>query len=143
MRQTMDMQASVEALRQAEKRRNAALVERDFGALAKLLHEDLVHTHSTGLKHDKGSYLKYVGGPLRYLEIERGELQIALHGEVAIMTGDLRYRLQPPGEMAPVSVHSLVLQVWLRVAGDWQMRAFQATRKPPALPSELLASSLR
>jgi hypothetical protein len=137
MMQSLEELTAMELLRAAEVRRNTALVERDFGTLEALLDAGLVHTHSTGLTHDKHDYLAYVSGELRYLAIERGELSLCMRDGVAIMSGDLRYRLQPPGLIAPVNVHSQVLQVWLLVDSQWRMRAFQATRKAPALPARL------
>lgn len=54
--------------------------------------------HTTGLVQGKADYLGYVRGAMRYLAIERGELQVRFYGdELAIMTGPQCNTLQKRG----------------------------------------------
>lgn len=117
-------------LLECEAARGRALMERDFGTLAQLLADDLIHIHSTGVVHDKAAYLDYVRGPLAYLSVERGDLKVRMLGNAAIMTGTMTNVMQPPGPAAPVTVESHVVQIWVRGAAEWQLSVFQATRLP-------------
>lgn len=71
-----------------EQERVRALVEEDHGRVAQLFADDLVYVHTTGLVQDKAAYLEYAREAVRYLAIERGELQVRLYGnDLALMTG--------------------------------------------------------
>lgn len=120
----------LDELLEREAARGRALMERDFGTLAQLLANDLIHIHSTGVVQDKAAYLDYVRGPLAYLSVERGDLKVRMLGDAAVMTGTMTNVMQPPGPAAPVTVESHVVQIWVRGAAAWQLSVFQATRLP-------------
>jgi len=128
--------ADVSTLRAREALRCEALVARDYAALAQLLDSALVHTHSTGEVYDKEAYLRHVRGPVRCLAIERGDLDVHVYGDVALMRGTLTNTIQPPVPVAAAKVQTQVLQVWLRRENEWRLLALQATRvlPPEALP---------
>jgi hypothetical protein len=123
----------IAALLTREAERCRALMERDYSCLAGMLHEALVHAHSSGEVHDKASYLQHAAGPGRLLNVQRGPLALRVHGDVGLMTGTLSQTMQPPAPIAAVTVHTHVTQVWLHAGGDWCLLAFQATRlsQPP------------
>jgi hypothetical protein len=117
-------------LLEREAARGRALVERDFGTLAQLLADDLLHIHSTGVVHDKAAYLDYVRGPLAFLSVERRDLKVNMLGDAAVMTGAMSNVMRPPGPAAPVTVESHVVQIWVPGSAGWRLALFQATRLP-------------
>ncbi|WP_373886260.1 nuclear transport factor 2 family protein [Sphingobium sp. CFD-2] len=84
------MNHSVEdVIRELENRRIAALVSTDLAALNNLLADDLVHVHGNGKIDDKEEYLQGVASKYRYHSIQRGDLNIRVFGNVAIVVGRL------------------------------------------------------
>ncbi len=115
-----------------EELRGRALVEGDSATLAALLADDLVYTHSNGLVQDKQAFLEHAAGSLRCVSIAWSGLYVQCYGDLAVLSGYMVSRLQPPKPTAPASVEAHVLQVWRRERAAWTMMAFQATRLPAA-----------
>lgn len=115
----------------AEQARAAAMVACDAEVLAGLLHEELVYTHATGARHDRAQLLQFLHSGPRFLEVELRAAQCRLHGDAAIVTGELRLRLQRVGDAGPTDALSLASEVWLRDAAAparWRLVLFQSTR---------------
>lgn len=111
----------------AEARRQAALVAVDLEALADIFDDSLVHIHAAGIRHTKQMLLEHTETRKPYLEITRGDLEIRIAGDVAIMTGDLTNRMRAPGG-GERTLSGPVTQV-LHRAGDgrWRFVSFQMT----------------
>ncbi len=112
----------------AEAGRRRALVARDFGALDRLFAPDLVHIHSTGVRHDKPALLEHIRTTVIFLSVERADLSVLPLSGAALMVGRMTnvVRLASGGE--PLTVNAHVTQLWLRDGDDWVLRNFQATR---------------
>lgn len=121
---------SVEAqLLGLEQERVRALVEEDHGRVAQLFADDLVYVHTTGLVQDKAAYLEYAREAVRYLAIERGELQVRLYGnDLALMTGPQCNTLRKRDGEQAVRAEGFATQVWVRGAQGWQIASFHGTR---------------
>lgn len=118
-----------------EGERREALVADDPDRLARLLAEDLVHVHTTGVVHNKQELLEHAGTFLAYLNVERSNLQVRrLSSEAAVMTGMMTntIRFRASGETAVVQAY--VTQVWVLRDKRWQIASFQATRLPASAP---------
>ncbi|HTW15619.1 MAG TPA: nuclear transport factor 2 family protein [Nocardioides sp.] len=110
-----------------EERRCRALVDVDLATLEDLYDESLVHTHAPGLTHDRSQLLHHVATRQAYLGIARGELTIRVIGDVAIMTGRIRNRLDSPDGTERV-LGGQVIQVLRRCDdGAWRFVSFQMT----------------
>jgi ketosteroid isomerase-like protein len=108
-----------------------AVVARDGETLAALLHEGLVYIHATGLRHDRDQLLQFVMTGPRFLSVTLAAPQVQLHGDCAIVTGDLQLRLQRDPDAAPIEARSLASEVWLRDDAwprRWRLALFQSTR---------------
>lgn len=55
-----DRALTIEAVLDAERRRGAALVERDIDTLRELLARELTHTHTRGVTDNLASFLHFV-----------------------------------------------------------------------------------
>jgi len=123
-----------------EARRREALIDGDIAALDELFEDSLVHIHAPGLVHDKAHLLEHVAARRAYLDMWRGELNMRVAGDIAIVTGELTNRMRTPGG-GERTLGGPVTQVLHRGAdGQWRYVSFQMTPHGEqvwgALPSE-------
>jgi hypothetical protein len=119
----------VEALRQAEGRRFAAMVRADTAALRPMLDDGLSYTHSNAMVETKQSHLAAIGARRTvYRALTPVSLSYRLVGELAIGTGVVS---------AQGSLEGTAFDVMLRVTtvhayrdGTWRLLASQSTRMP-------------
>jgi len=135
------------ALLAVEEERRRALLAVDLAALDDLYDEALLHIHAPGITHTKAQLLEHVATRQAYLDMTRGELDIRVVGDVAVITGPLHNRLRT-AEGGERTVSGAVTQV-LRLCDDgrWRFVSFQMTpygeQAWPALPSEAPAEPQR
>ncbi|MFZ5960827.1 nuclear transport factor 2 family protein [Pseudomonas knackmussii] len=114
-----------------EQERQRALVEEDHARLDPLFADDLLYVHTTGLVQDKAQYLEYARNAVRYLAVERGELQVRLFGDgLALMSGPQCNLLQKRGGGEPVRAEGFATQLWVKEEGGWRIASFHGTRAP-------------
>ena len=114
-----------------ERERRDALVGDDMERFAQLLADDIVHVHTTGIVHSKPEVLRHAGEFLRFLDIQRGPLEIRrLCADAAVMTGPMTNTVKRRGHDERVTVQAFVTQVWVRRDGHWQIASFHAVRLP-------------
>ena len=74
-----------------EARRYQAMTDADTDTLAELFAADLVYTHSDATSETRQSYLdKLASGHFDYGPLEHPETAIVVHGDCAIVIGDMR-----------------------------------------------------
>jgi ketosteroid isomerase-like protein len=123
-----------------EARRQRALVEVDLETLDELFDDSLVHIHAPGLTQNKAQLLEHTATRRAYLEITRGDLNVRVVDDVAVITGPISNRMRAPqgGERILEGVATQVLH--RDEAGEWHFISFQMTpygeQAWPALPSE-------
>ena len=118
-----------ETLRKLEDQRYAAMCASDAATLDKLLADSLVYTHSYGGADSKAAYLDGVRAKKWvYRKIERPKENIQVHGDCAIVTGQIRIELVSEGK--PKTLNSAYTNVWIKGAKRWQMVAWQSTPLP-------------
>ena len=105
-----------------------ALIKKDVAAMDKLIHEELVYSHSNGvLTQDKKVWLEYVGKEASTVYIDWGEQRIRAYGNVAVATGDVDIR----GGDGKTPFIVKMTHVWAKENGRWQLLSRQATRVTP------------
>ena len=118
-----------DTIRELEDRRYRAMCEADSALLDKLLADTLVYTHSYGGADSKASYLEGVRSKKwLYRKIDRPKENIQVHGECAVVTGQVRIELEADGK--PKTLNSAYTNVWIKGAKGWQMVAWQSTPLP-------------
>ena len=116
-------------IRKLEDRRYKAMCDADAKALDELLADSLVYTHSYGGADSKASYLDGIRSKKwQYRKIERPKENIQVHGDCAIVTGQVRIELLSEGK--PKTLNSAYTNVWIKGAKGWQMVAWQSTPLP-------------
>lgn len=123
----MTDQDIVNTIVELESARCRALVANDIDALGELIDEQLVHIHATGQVDDKQKYMGLVETAIRFLNVERKDLNVQVQGDVAVATGRLVQNIEfrSTGERREMDV--MTTQVWSRRTGAWRQMTFQAT----------------
>lgn len=112
-----------------EKKRFAAMVNRDFTTLRELLSDDLRYTHSNAKFETKAEFLTEItDGTLRYQKMEPEQIVVKVFKKTAVITG-LCYVSVKQGERV-VESQLRYTDVWQKRAGRWQMVAWQSARVP-------------
>ena len=118
-----------ETIRLLESRRYRAMCEADAKTLEELLADSLVYTHSYGGADSKASYLDGIRSKKwQYRAVERPIEDIQVHGDCAVVTGQVRIELLSEGK--PKKLNSRFTNVWVKGGQGWQMVAWQSTPLP-------------
>jgi ketosteroid isomerase-like protein len=123
------MADSKDTIRLLESRRYTAMCEADAKTLEELLADSLVYTHSYGGADSKASYLDGIRSKKWiYQAVERPIEDIQVHGDCAVVTGQVRIELLSGGQ--PKKLNSRFTNVWVKGRQGWQMVAWQSTPLP-------------
>ena len=118
-----------ETIRLLESRRYSAMCEADAGTRDELLADSLVYTHYYGGADSKASYLDGIRSKKWiYQAVERPIEDIQVHGDCAVVTGQVRIQLLSGGQ--PKKLNSRFTNVWVKGRQGWQMVAWQSTPLP-------------
>lgn len=125
-----DGKAAAAAVKAAELKRFAATTGRDYDALATLLSDDLVYTHSSASVDSKASYLESLrSGRVVYKEVTPSDLVVRMYGSTAVITGAAIIKTTSNGGEERTS-NLRYTDVWVQQDGRWQMVSWQSTRVP-------------
>jgi ketosteroid isomerase-like protein len=126
---TADDDVAAKQISALEARRYQAMTDGDIGTLSALFADKLVYTHSDASSDSKQSYLdKLASGHFDYGDIDHPESSIVVHGDCAIVLGDMRGEILIGGQLRVLNSKSLA--VWVRENGNWVLLAFQPTKYP-------------
>ncbi len=114
-----------------EERRRAALIAADLSALDALLDNDLIHVHAGGDADDKMQYFSLVRSVCEFMVIERPEISIRFHGDVAIMTGPMRHVVRLKATREIRTMYAFGTQIWVPHGDSWRQILYQATEIAP------------
>ncbi len=116
----------VQHLKDLEAKRCSALTSFRYDELNSIIDPDLVHTHASGTVDDYKGYFAFLGRGLRFLKIERRDLQVRIYGASAVMSGIQHMEIQPDATSATSSMTCEVIQVWVRKSEIWRMASLRA-----------------
>lgn len=112
-----------------EDRRLSLMVARDFAALEKMVHEELLYTHSSGLTDTKATWLDSMkSGKVKYKSADCSERQVRFFGDVALVRGKAAIEAEIGGQ--PRSLRLLFLNAWVRTPQGWKFAAWQSCPQP-------------
>jgi ketosteroid isomerase-like protein len=112
-----------------EDRRFAAMIARDFAALEKMVHDELLYTHSSGVTDTKASWLDSMkSGKVRYKSAATSERQVKFFGDTALVRGKAAIEAEIGGQ--PRSLRLLFLNAWVRTPQGWKFAAWQSCPQP-------------
>jgi uncharacterized protein (TIGR02246 family) len=120
----------MDAIKDAIQELYRAMLAHDLVALDRLLTEDTVYIHSTGVAETKAQYLNGVRDrAYEYHRLRPVTEQIRQSGELATVYAELDFMGGARGERHP-PIRLLTTLVWVRADGAWRMAIRQATRIP-------------
>ena len=112
-----------------EDKRFAAMVARDFAALEKLTHDELLYTHSSGVTDTKPSWLESMkSGKVKYKSASCSDRQVRFFGDVALTRGRAAIEVDIAGQ--PKSLRLLFLMAYTRTPQGWKFVAWQSCPQP-------------
>lgn len=110
-------------LLELERRRCAAISAGDIEALQALLGADYVHVHMTAAVDDRAGHLQ--GVAKRPRTTTRGDIQVRIYGELAVLTGELTNQMLVGEETREIRAYCH--QVAVRRDGAWRFVSIQLT----------------
>lgn len=117
-------------IRQAEKNWAAAVTRSDVAALERILDDELIYAHSTGVIETKKEYLgRLRRGAQRYDVIEHQRLTVKVHGEAAVAHSHVH--MKGVSDQRPFDDKLMMLHLWVRRGGQWRLVAHQTTKLSP------------
>ncbi len=112
-----------------EDARYAGVVAKDFAALDRLFHDNLVYRHSNGVADSKASYLDGIrDGVWDYRRIDREDQTVIVEDAVALVFNRLTIDIVVRG--VPRIVQARALSVWARGDETWRLIGVQAGAIP-------------
>ena len=127
----VDLTAADEAefmdLFETEERREQAMMSGDTTALAKLLADDAIYIHSSGVVDDEKSYVV----PLQSRQIQYDAIDITvtklrrLGAGVVLLSGRAVMQTVQDGRSRPLD--NLFIMTWVKTADGWRMASWQST----------------
>ena len=122
-----DVQVKNEIL-EIEALRCRSLVEEDLATLERLLSDDLVYVHATGIVDGKPAYLALLREKVRFLAAVRERLDICIYDGLAVATGSLAQSIEIVESGQRVDMRLMTTQVWRHHESNWKLVNFQATK---------------
>lgn len=121
--------ATEEEVKKAELDWAATVKKLDFAKLGQILGDQLVYAHSTGIVENKSEYLaKLKAGTQKYTGIEHLSMNIKTYGDTGVVASKSRMTGATKG--VPFDNTLLMLHVWVKQGGRWQLVAHQTTKLP-------------
>jgi hypothetical protein len=119
--------AGLKLVRGLERRRIEATRNNDVGALAPLLHDQLIYVNSAGEVYDKEGYLHGIGThALTYdQDFDVQGTHVRALGDLVILAGIMLGHSRLDGEQQVF--HFPCIGVWWKDSGHWQMVAWQSS----------------
>jgi ketosteroid isomerase-like protein len=118
-----------QALQEVERNWAKAVLAGDLTTLDKILAEDLIYAHSTGMVDSKSDYLaKLREGQAKYEAIDHEAMTVKVYGESAVVHS--RVRMRGTSATGGFNNYMMMLHVWVNQGGNWKLAAHQTTRLP-------------
>jgi hypothetical protein len=112
-----------------EDKRYAAMTAGDAASLEKLVHDQLLYTHSSGVMDTKASWLQSIkSGKTKYRSVKCTDQKVRLLGEVALVTGKGHIEAEINGQ--PKTLKLMFLNAWAKTPQGWKFVAWQSTPQP-------------
>jgi ketosteroid isomerase-like protein len=108
----------------------AATMSGDADALERLLAPGYTYTHATTAVADSREVWleSFRSGGRRYEVYELADLSLRTFPGTVVMTGRAHQEMSPRGQ--PIELDTTFTSVWVDLAGEWRLAAWQATRLP-------------
>jgi ketosteroid isomerase-like protein len=112
-----------------DRKRMAAMAQKDVATLRTLLADDLIYTHSSARLDTKQSLIGAMeSGATVYSGVEPSDVVAQDLGDAVVLTGTCRIQVSSNGMANAFTVR--FTDVYANRGGNWQMVTWQSTRLP-------------
>jgi ketosteroid isomerase-like protein len=112
-----------------DKKRMAAMAQKDIKTLNELIADDLIYTHSSARLDTKQSLIGNMeSGSTVYTSVVPSDVKAQDMGDTVVLTGSCRISVNAGGR--PNSFGVRFTDVYANKGGRWQMVTWQSTRLP-------------
>lgn len=109
-----------------------AMMKKDAAGLQRLMHEDMIYSHSNGRTQTKADVVQDTKGKTIIEAMDFSETTVRVYGTTALIRAKVEVRNSTDGKAT--IFHTNVLHVWLKGPGGWQLVSRQATQLSPPTP---------
>lgn len=109
-----------------------AMMKKDAAGLQKLMHADMIYSHSNGRTQTKADVVQDTKGKTIIEAMDFSETTVRVYGTTALIRAKVEVRNSTDGKAT--IFHTNVLHVWLKGPGGWQLLSRQATQLSPPTP---------
>jgi ketosteroid isomerase-like protein len=121
--------ATEEELLKVEKDWAAAVMANDFAKIDQFMSPDIIYGHSSGAVETKDQYMTRLrSGKQQYEAIEYHKIMVKMSGDTALTHAMLRMAGKNNG--VPFNNELMMLHVWSRRDGRWQLTGHQTALMP-------------
>ncbi len=121
--------SAIDEVLSLEQQRIRATINKDIGALDKLLADDFVYIHSNAKKDNKDSFISaLLSGATAYRKIEPRVTDTRDFGETVFLIGEADLTVSLYGERKAFKVR--FTSAYTQRGGEWQMALWQSTKTP-------------
>ena len=114
-------------IRDLEALRFHAMEKADVETLDRIMSDDLIYTHSSGLRQTKFDVIGVLGlSEIKYESITPSGVQVRVYNDAAIVAGRATVKIKAHGEKESFEI--CYLDVYAKQKGRWQMVAWQSSR---------------
>ena len=113
-------------IRDLEAQRFHAMEKGDVETLDRIISDDLIYTHSSGLRQSKSDVIGVLGSDMKYESIIPYDVQVRIYDGTAIVAGRAAINIKAHGEAESFEI--CYLDVYVKQEGRWQMVAWQSSR---------------
>ena len=113
-------------VRNLELLRFQAIEKADVATLDRIISDDLIYTHSSGLRQSKFDVIGVLGGDMKYESITPYDVRVRIYDGTAIVAGRASINIKARGEKESFEI--CYLDVYVKQEGGWQMVAWQSSR---------------
>ena len=122
---------TIDHIARLDRERVAALLAKDTTALNRLLDDELVYVHSTGVADSKQSYLEgLLTGVWDYHQLSLRDHRYVVHDQTVLVFCRMAIEITVRGTFK--SFESNALLVWMQRAEGWRLVAVQSSSIPNA-----------
>jgi ketosteroid isomerase-like protein len=112
-----------------DKKRMAAMAQKDVATLKDILSDDLVYTHSSARLDTKQSLIGAMeSGTTVYNSVVPSDVKARDYGDTVVLTGSCRIGVNSGGNAMNFGVR--FTDVYVKKGASWQMVVWQSTRLP-------------
>ncbi len=118
-----------EDVKQAIEQWKTAVIQKDKGALDRLIHPQVTYGHSNAKMENKQQAIDaFLAPTMQYHAIDMADTTVRLKGNTALVQTIMTVKNAQNGESRTLPLS--VLMVWVKEKGGWQLLARQSTRLP-------------